>query len=331
MKRSLFAVLFALLAPVAAHAAEYKSSFGFKLALSDDWLVVSPENVSRQYANRTLASLNMTKVDSATARDILARVKTGKVEFYFEKKYSVKGFTNNISTQVMAGGDIPTPDNVKAFCPTLPAQLAKVQGAPVQVKVCRFAQSSGIPYVVVEYSVPSRGITIVQHQIPFLPNSDFQVIGGANDAGLDTVRAATDDITAAATQYVAAMWNARVPDAREQTALAQDAMHHFALAVNARDFTGFHDYIAKAWRRDITVAQLDNAYRGFMDSRINLLPLDHIAPRVEQEPQQRKNGTFFIKGYYPIKSAMVTFKFGYMYEPPNWKLVLANIHVKSAP
>lgn len=329
MKFRLAVLLFFLLASAGAHAAEYKSTFGFPFTLSDDWEVMQPGEVSARFEKKTIKGMGLTQMDPATARDILARIKSGKVEYYFEKKYSTKDFNYNISTQLEAAGGIATPANVKELCPTLPEPLAKIQGAPVKVKVCRFAKLNGIPYLDLEYTVPSRGITTIQRQIPFLPSSDFQIVGGGRHAGLKTVRAAMDGMTNSITLYVSHVWKARPPAPSRQAAMVKDAMHHFAVSVNARDFTDFYGYISADWQRNTTVVQLNRLYKTFMDHELNLLPLDKVTPQFEMVPQPGSRGMFFVKGYYPTRPLKVSFEFGFLYEPPNWKLVKAGIFVKT--
>jgi hypothetical protein len=335
MNRVLLVLLLALL-PASVMAADYRSSFGFSFSLSDDWLVLTPGEVSSKFEAPTSKSLRMEGVDQKTLEATIAKIKDGKVEYYFYRKHAENGGANDISAQLAPGDGIPTPDAAKEACAGLKDDLAKLYGEPVQMKSCVLMNANGIPYMGFEYLLQRSDITIIQREIPYLRGTKLVLAGATNSAALDAVRLAEDGIAASATKYAAAQVAAQpvpvaavdIPAEAQLAVLQRDAMHAFALSVNAKDFSGFHKYISRLWQGQISVAQLNAAFKPFMDAGLNLLPLDKIKPVFSVTAPTREKPMLVLTGYYPTRPLKVDFIFGYVYEKPDWKLIKTEINVK---
>jgi hypothetical protein len=183
----------------------HKSHFGFTVQLSDEWLVVSPGDAAEASAEDTLASLGLdAQGDQANFKAILERVKSGKVEFYFDRRTVAADFQNNISAQLMPGSNPVTEDGVATLCQDIPSQMPAVFGAPVEVQACGIRQANGVDYVSYEFSVPTLSIHAVQAEIPFTGDSTLVVVGGSHEAGepLDRLKAVQNAIVEGATRLV---------------------------------------------------------------------------------------------------------------------------------
>lgn len=326
-KQRFLAAMCLLLVPAIAAAANYRSSFGFPFSLSGDWKVYTPQTLSKLYKDAKVNDKSLTGEAAKNFQAILDKVKHGQVEFYFEQKYSSADFNNNISTQLSPGGVYPTSADADNACASLAKGAEAIQGQPVKVKSCGLKQSDGIPYMAYEYTVPGRKMTVIQREIPYLVNANLLVVGGSNDAGADTVRKNADSIVAGVTRYLAMEKREKVPSARKQVALVKQTMHDFALAVNAKDFTGFYPTLSLAWRQVVTVQQLNEGYKPFITKKINLLPLDRLKPQLKAAHKRDKNDVLVLEGYYPTKPARVKFHFEYLYEAPEWKLAAASVNL----
>jgi hypothetical protein len=202
--KKLSAILLLTLWSQAVLSGEYRSSFGYSFQLSKDWLVLTPKEVSKQYESETIKALNLEFADRNNAQSILERVKTGKVEFYFDRKYSTKDFKNNISVQIMPGSHTPTAQEVKEQCSAMPNELRSLYGSGVKVGNCGLATSHGVAYVTYEYFVSQQGVTIVQQEIPYVSNSTAIVAGGSNAAGLANLKSAQLSVVESITKFVSA-------------------------------------------------------------------------------------------------------------------------------
>lgn len=122
--------------------------------------------------------------------------------------------------------------------------------------------------------------------------------------------------------------SARRPSDEELVALADEALLKFAAAVNARDFSGYHAYISHLWRKQHTVEQLNQAFKGFMDIGVDLIPaLRANSPRFDVKPAIDDNGVLIVEGHYPTQPSRLFFKLKYIYEGVAWKLVGTNINL----
>jgi hypothetical protein len=121
---------------------------------------------------------------------------------------------------------------------------------------------------------------------------------------------------------------AAFPSGADLDALVQDSIHQFALSVNARDFSSFHDQIARVWQQQITIDKLNDVFKPFMDAKMDLTVVDHMTPNFDGPPVTADNGVVSVSGSYPTKPSRVLFDLGYVHESAGWKLVNINIRVK---
>jgi hypothetical protein len=184
----------------------YTSYFGFTVQLSGGWLPLSPSQIASANAEESLRSLGIdTKWDQGNLSSILERVKTGEVEFYFDRQTVGSEFQNNISAQLMPGRGLLTEDLVSQMCKDIPAQLpALFGGAPVELRGCGLRRANDIAYVSYEYSVPAHSYHVLQDELPFVNDSTLVVVGGTLDSGaLPRINEAQRAIVSGATKFAA--------------------------------------------------------------------------------------------------------------------------------
>lgn len=179
-----------VLLPMAVSAASYKSGYGFEFQLSDDWVVVTPERLP-QFKDK---GLDIKAVDKEAEQMALERVSTGKIEYYFDRKHSTKEFANNISVQGNVRVVARTPDDAKAACDRMPAQLKALYGDKVKVEHCGLKNINGVPYMNYEYSGAAEGVTTIQNEFQLTPNLALIVVGASEGQGLAALRKGLDNV-----------------------------------------------------------------------------------------------------------------------------------------
>ncbi|HKK06413.1 MAG TPA: hypothetical protein VKA50_11250 [Gammaproteobacteria bacterium] len=337
--RKIFLVCLLSLSSFGVSAAQYQSDFGFPFSLSSDWAVLNRENVSKDFTKKSLNDFGLTMVDPDQAKATLERIKQGDVEYYFDRKYSTKNFQNNISAQLVPGGDVITPETVKEACAALPGQLRATYGSDTQFKSCASHKVNGVQYLSFEYHLPSMHTTILQREIPYLSNTKLLLVAASNSAGLASIKAALGDVVSSATKYAAARKGSAPGTATagnmlsktERVALVKESMHEFGRSVNEKDFTGFHKYISSLWRAQVTPAELNTAAKSFEENKVNFLQLDNVAPKLVGAPSVDRNGILLLKGFYPTHPVRVVFTFGYVFEHQQWKLARIKVNLRRAP
>lgn len=184
------AALSLFLVPLPALAADYRSGFGFGFQLSDDWLVLTRPQVQKTFQNESQASLDLPSMDRSTFDQILQKVKSGQVEFVFDRRYSTKDWNNNISMQRMPARTEAPSLIAQASCPALAAHQQATLGSEVKVASCGVRTIADVSFVAYEYRIPAQDVSIVQFEIPFGFQGTLVLVGGSNDAGLANLRSA---------------------------------------------------------------------------------------------------------------------------------------------
>jgi hypothetical protein len=113
--------------------------------------------------------------------DILDRVKTGQVEFYFDSSLSLPQFTNNVSVQLRPGTQDfgqASESEVSELCASLPKGLEELWGVPVEVRGCKIVSSNGKAGLAYTYVVAANDMFIMQYELPFGTSQTALVVGG---------------------------------------------------------------------------------------------------------------------------------------------------------
>ena len=164
--------------------AETTSHFKFPIELPDNWVVISPEHLASANAGETMESLGISnQVDSQTFEAILKKVKSGSVEFYFDKNYLGTSYQNNVSVQVDAPLKFSSVDELKQIatteCGKLDVSLESVFGEAPIIHACGLSSSNGMVIFSHTYTIKSQNVVIANTSIPMGDRFSFSVVAGA--------------------------------------------------------------------------------------------------------------------------------------------------------
>jgi len=120
---------------------------------------------------------------------------------------------------------------------------------------------------------------------------------------------------------------ANKPSELEQVRLVRASTTQFADAVQRRDFTEMHRRISGVWQRQITAEQMQTTFKSFSDSGANFNLLNDLQPTINAAAYD-SDGAFVIEGTYPTKPSTFTFRYRYVFEGVDWKLVGLYANVK---
>lgn len=116
----------------------------------------------------------------------------------------------------------------------------------------------------------------------------------------------------------------QAPSPAEQLRLARESTAAFADALRRKDFTAFHQGVSGLWQKQTTPEQLLSAFQPFIDQDADLTPLNSMDPRI-RVAKFDEQGAFALEGMYPTQPNTVSFRYRYVYEGVDWKLV--GLHV----
>jgi hypothetical protein len=118
-----------------------------------------------------------------------------------------------------------------------------------------------------------------------------------------------------------------LPSAEDAVALIHASTDIFASGVNAGDFTALRDAAAPELKAQFSVADLDTQFKAFVDNRIDLTPLQSVAPNLSSEPSLDDDGVLRLVGYFPAEGGKVDFDYKYVFRFIGWRLISIQVNV----
>lgn len=119
-----------------------------------------------------------------------------------------------------------------------------------------------------------------------------------------------------------------IPTKSEQLALVNQSMHDFLVSVTKKDMAHFRSTLSGLWQKEVTSAQLNQAFKSVIDADANWSVLERIQPVISSDAKVNENGVLLLTGYYPTNPSQIHFEQKYIYEGVAWKLVGFNIQAK---
>jgi hypothetical protein len=113
-----------------------------------------------------------------------------------------------------------------------------------------------------------------------------------------------------------------VPDApstEAALALIQTTTRDFVTSLEAGDMTHFHGAISRLWRSQYSVADLEEAYRVFLDLRVDYGELNRLVPQLDAAPAVDGRGVLTLAGHFPTEPNRARFEYSYVREDGQWK------------
>ncbi len=110
--------------------------------------------------------------------------------------------------------------------------------------------------------------------------------------------------------------------------LVKACIAHFAEAINKKDTSSFRLFTSKAFQKEVTVAQLNSAFKSFMDMETDFTVLDRMDPVIDPKPVLKEDGTLHIEGYYATSPNKFYYSLDYIREENMWKLIRINVELK---
>jgi hypothetical protein len=160
-------VISMLTAALGAFAAEYQSSFGFRISVSDAWLVLSRPELAKN-AELFLddgGSPGLEAVPRSMRRAIYDRVQAGELEIFYRREGAAGLFVDNVNV-LMQPADLPmTPEQLVEVCLVLPREFSRVFGRPIAMDTCEVRKRMNRRTLYLQFEGAIRGTTTLQYQI----------------------------------------------------------------------------------------------------------------------------------------------------------------------
>lgn len=189
---------------------EIKSYFGFTSNMPEDWFVFSPDKVKKYNENETIESLGLsTSADRKKLEEILTRVKSGNIEFYYDRKYLNDEIKNNVTVQLSEPIVFHSIEELKngmdKECKRLPESLKNTFKEEVKINMCKATIFNGHAILHHSYVVPSQNVFIINEQMPINGKYSILFVSGSNVKdinGVKRVREAQNQLIIGFTKYL---------------------------------------------------------------------------------------------------------------------------------
>ncbi|MBN1671282.1 MAG: hypothetical protein JXR37_09630 [Kiritimatiellae bacterium] len=119
----------------------------------------------------------------------------------------------------------------------------------------------------------------------------------------------------------------KMPDEAALNKLAESAVLLLAESVNKDDFSLLFNGVSKLWQSQTNAGELRDAFKTFVDNRIDLSIAEGQTPVFSSPPALNADGFLVLEGYFTTKPNQVRFKLKFGYEHPAWKLVGLNVNM----
>lgn len=187
MKRVVVVVLLWLLA-FPALGREYQSGFGFTVEASDDWLVLTPQELKDNPQLFNVDKLKGGSIDPALLQQVVDMVRGGQVEIYMHQKTSDARFADNVNFLTQAGQLPSAPQDVAALCKMLPGELSSAFGRPIRMYQCESRRVSKAAALMSEFDGMIEGTRSIQYQFHKSPGVVVIATATAKLDALETIR-----------------------------------------------------------------------------------------------------------------------------------------------
>lgn len=122
-----------------------------------------------------------------------------------------------------------------------------------------------------------------------------------------------------------------LPPEDELKAMTNASIQLLARAINAKDFTEFHQATAKIWQNQTTPEALMESFKTYAEQNVDLTFVAGQSPVFQEKPSIDENGVFLLKGAYPTQPIHLSFNVKYLRQDSEWKLVGIHITTEEAP
>ena len=115
------------------------------------------------------------------------------------------------------------------------------------------------------------------------------------------------------------------PAEAELKRLVLQTLLDFNEAVQAKDFATFHAKASTPLRQQITPDKLKEAFRAFIDRKVNIAAVKEVEPKFAGQPKVDADGVMTVKGEYPTRPVRTAFQLKYFQEKGEWRVLGLNV------
>jgi hypothetical protein len=178
----------------AAHASDFRSSFGFTADVPADWVVLTKQALADSPTLVDMRPESVGNVNPELFRSLKAKVESGSIEMLFDRTTSDATFADNINVMIRRGRIPDALGQVQQVCEAYPTKLAKFAGRSLNVLRCERRDLGRTDAFYIEYEGVVAGTVTMQYQIPRPNNELLLVTATCKQTSVEKVRPEFEEI-----------------------------------------------------------------------------------------------------------------------------------------
>ena len=116
-----------------------------------------------------------------------------------------------------------------------------------------------------------------------------------------------------------------VPEPAVLVAMVAQVTRDVGLGAREGSLKALHASMAQVAQTTLTIEELDNAFKQIIEQRIDVSPAADLSPAFDSAPIIDPDGRLVTEGHYPSRPAQVNFKYAFLRENDQWRLVSLNV------
>jgi len=116
-----------------------------------------------------------------------------------------------------------------------------------------------------------------------------------------------------------------MPEPDALVAMVGQVTRDVGLGVREGSLKALHASMAQVAQTTLTIEELDTAFKQLIEQHIDVSPAADLAPAFDAAPIIDPDGRLVAEGHYPSRPAQVNFRYAYLRENDQWRLVSLNV------
>jgi hypothetical protein len=188
MKKIISVLLIFFTSSSITFAKEYESSFGFSINVPEHWLVLTPSEIKNNPDLFDFENADFGNIDKNLLKQVINKIKSGKVEYYFNQNTSYGTSSDNINIVKNIGRLPTTIDELNKQCNETGLLLSQYFGRKINMYQCKTTTINNKTFFLLEFDGALNGTRAIQYQFQKSPSVIIMITSTSNNKTTEIIR-----------------------------------------------------------------------------------------------------------------------------------------------
>jgi len=119
-----------------------------------------------------------------------------------------------------------------------------------------------------------------------------------------------------------------IPSNEKLIELIQNTTQLFGESINAKDMSKLYNASSKTWQKQTSIDKLNKVFKRVFESGLDFTLLKDITPIIDKKSIENSGAILVLKGHYPTTPTTIYFKYSYVKESGEFKLLGVGVNTK---